>query len=104
MPLERAVQFMTDDPARLFGLRARGRLAVGYHADLVVFDPDTVDATRAEVTFDLPGASKRLISHPLGVSRVYVNGVQTFANGEPTGATPGVVLRSGRDTETVLTS
>jgi N-acyl-D-aspartate/D-glutamate deacylase len=104
LPLERAVQLLSDEPAQLFGLRDRGRIAVGYHADVVVLDPETVDASPARVSFDLPGESKRLLSDPVGVDRVYVNGVETIVDGEPTGATPGTVFRSGRDTETVLTS
>ncbi len=101
--MERAVQLMTDVPARLFGLRERGRIAEGFWADLVVFDPETVDAEPAWISFDLPGDSKRLLSRPIGVRSVYVNGVETIADGDPTGATPGTVLRSGRDTETVAT-
>ena len=97
--LERAVQLLAGEPARLFGLRDRGRIAAGYHADLVLLDPETVDATPARVTFDLPGDSKRLLSDPVGVHRVYVNGVATIVDGVPTGATPGTVLRSGRDTD-----
>ena len=95
MPLERAVHLMTDAPARLFGLRDRGRLAPGYRADVVVFDPATVDATPARIAFDLPGESKRLLADPLGVVRVLVNGRETIVDGEPTGALPGTVLRSG---------
>lgn len=98
VPLERAVQLITDLPARLFGLRDRGRIRTGYHADLVVFDPSTVGATPARIAFDLPGDSKRLLADPLGVVRVLVNGHETIADGAPTGATPGTVLRSGRDT------
>lgn len=104
VPLERAVQLMTDEPASLFGLRDRGRVAEGYHADIVVFDPETVGAEPARVAFDLPGESKRLVAGSTGVRRVYVNGVETIADGEPTGATPGRVLRAGRDTVTVDTS
>jgi N-acyl-D-aspartate/D-glutamate deacylase len=96
--LERAVQLMTDVPARLFGLRQRGRLTPGYHADVVVLDPERVDATPARITFDLPGDSKRLLADPIGVVRVLVNGRETIVDGEPTGSLPGTVLRSGRDT------
>jgi len=104
LPLERAVQLMTDEPARYFGLRERGRLAEGWHADIVVFDPETVDAGPAYITHDLPGESKRLLARAIGVDHVYVNGVETVVDGEPTGATPGVVFRSGRDTESVTTN
>ena len=104
VPLERAVQLMTDAPARLFGLRDRGRLEPGFHADVVVLDPATVDATPARIAFDLPGESKRLLADPLGVVRVLVNGRETIVDGKPTGALPGTVLRSGRDTAGTETS
>jgi len=104
VPLERAVQLLTEVPAELFGLRDRGRLAPGYHADVVVFDPATIDAGPPTLTFDLPGASKRLLAQSIGVHRVYVNGVETIVDGAPTGATPGTLLRSGRETSTVSTS
>jgi N-acyl-D-aspartate/D-glutamate deacylase len=98
VPLERAVQLMTDVPARLFGLRDRGRPETGYHADIVVFDPARVDATPPYIVFDLPGDSKRLLADPVGVVRVLVNGTETIVDGKPTEALPGAVLRSGRDT------
>ncbi len=102
--LERAVQLMTDAPARLFGLRGRGRVEVGGIADLVVFDPETVGATPARLVEDLPGQTGRLYSDSVGVVRVLVQGVETVVDGKPTGALPGTVLRSGRDTDTVATS
>jgi N-acyl-D-aspartate/D-glutamate deacylase len=50
---------------------------------------------------DLPGDSARLTAGSQGIVRVLVGGVPVVEDGAPTGATPGVVLRSGRDTETV---
>ena len=99
--LERAVQLITDVPARLFGLRDRGRIEVGMIADLVVFDPATVDAEPPTLVPDLPGNAVRLTAGAHGIEHVFVNGVETVTRGQTTGALPGVVLRSGRDTETV---
>ncbi len=96
--LERAVQLITDDPARLFGFTGRGRLAEGYHADVVVFDPETIGAGTARLVHDLPGDSPRLFAESYGVTRVFVNGVVTVIDSAATGATPGKVLRSGEDT------
>ena len=102
--LERAVQMLTQEPAALFGLVDRGTVAAGVHADLVVFDPATVGAENARLVDDLPGGTARLTAGSEGVVRVFVAGVATVADGKPTGATPGRVLRSGRDTVTVPTS
>ena len=104
VPLERAVHMLTDVPARLFGLRDRGRLAEGYAADIVVFDPETVGSGPVELVADLPGGSGRLSSDPIGVERVFLNGVEAVLGGRATGALPGVVLRSGRHTDTVTAS
>ena len=99
--VERAVQLMTSAPAALFGLRDRGVLQPGAIADIFVFDPATIDSDGAALVTDLPGNSSRLTAGSQGVARVYVNGVCIIENGQPTGATPGTVLRSGRDTATV---
>ncbi len=99
--LERAVQMLTQEPANLFGLRDRGIIAEGSYADLVVFDPATIDAGNATTVNDLPGGTGRLNAESIGVKRVIVNGQTLVINGELTGNLPGKVLRSGRDTETV---
>jgi N-acyl-D-aspartate/D-glutamate deacylase len=99
--LERAVHLLADVPARLLGLRDRGRVALGAIADLVLFDPATVAAAPARLVHDLPTKAPRLTSDAVGVRSVFVAGVETVHDGAATGARPGVVLRSGRDTDTV---
>ncbi|MCC3771996.1 amidohydrolase family protein [Streptomyces sp. UNOC14_S4] len=101
VPLPTAVRMLTDAPARLFGLRGRGRIAEGAHADLVLFDPDRIDAGPATLVRDLPGDGPRLDARAVGVVSVRVNGVETVRHDVVTGALPGTVLRSGRDTVTV---
>ncbi|MGY4977519.1 N-acyl-D-amino-acid deacylase family protein [Streptomyces sp. 900105755] len=101
--LEQAVKMLTDDPARLFGLRERGRIAEGWHADLVLFDPERIAAGQATLVHDLPGDSPRLDSKAIGVRAVWVNGVEAIRDDVVSGSVPGKVLRSGRDTRTVST-
>ncbi|WP_406342274.1 amidohydrolase family protein [Streptomyces sp. NBC_01578] len=103
VPLEQAVKMLSDDPAQLFGLRDRGRIQEGFHADLVLFDPERIDAGLATLVHDLPGDSPRLDSKAIGIVSVRVNGVETLRDDKVTGAVPGTVLRSGRDTRTVST-
>jgi N-acyl-D-aspartate/D-glutamate deacylase len=99
--LEWAVQAMTGRPAALLGLRDRGVVAEGAIADLVVFDPETVGSRPATLVRDLPSGAPRLTAGSTGLVRVFVNGTATVADGAATGALPGSVLRSGRDTVTV---
>lgn len=101
LELEDAVHRMTDLPARTFGLRDRGRLAEGYHADIVVFNPDTIACGPLHTRNDLPAGAGRLYCDAIGVEHVLVNGEPIIAAGARTGALPGTVLRSGRDTRTV---
>ena len=100
--VERAVQMMTQVPAELFGLRDRGTLTEGAVADLVLFDPESIDSEMLTMVEDLPGDCKRLHAGSVGVRHVFVAGTETVTDGAPTGELPGSVLRSGRDTTTVL--
>ena len=86
--LEEAVAKMTSMPAARLGLRNRGRLADGFIADVVVFDPARV---KALATYDQP----RQFSE--GIDHVFVGGVPVVEGGIHTGATPGRALRRGRD-------
>jgi N-acyl-D-amino-acid deacylase len=84
MPLAEGIHRLTGLPARNWKLRDRGCLDPGCHADLVVFDPATI---QDHATFDAP------MQYATGVRDVFVNGVQVLRDGEHTGAKPGVVVR-----------
>jgi N-acyl-D-amino-acid deacylase len=83
--LEEAVRKMTAIPAQRLGLKDRGILRDGMKADVVVFDPDTVEA---RATFDEPK------QYPEGIDYVLVNGKLVIDQGVHTGALPGRALRS----------
>ena len=99
--MEEAVRRMTDMPARLLGLRERGQMRTGWHADLVVFDPATVASQPARSVDDLPGGAVRLTADAVGIEHVLVGGRTVGRAGRMTDATVGRVLRSGVDTDTV---
>ena len=101
LSLEEAVHQLTDVPARLYGLRHRGRLAPGWHADVVIFDPTTVGPGPVRTRDDLPGGASRLYAEAEGIAHVLVHGTEIVTDGKATGALPGKLLRSGRDTESV---
>lgn len=104
LTMERTVQLMTDVPAQLFGLRDRGRVEDGWHADLVLFDPDEIGSGSVSTVADLPAGGKRLFSASNGVRRVFVNGQTTVVDGEAKEDLPGTLLRAGQDTYTVSAS
>ena len=86
--LQEAVRKMTTLPASRLGLSRRGRIAPGFAADLVVFDPETVSDT---ATFESPH------SYAVGIPHVAVNGVLVIEDGDFTGRTPGKVIRGPGD-------
>jgi N-acyl-D-amino-acid deacylase len=96
MSLELAVKRLTSEPADFFGIKGRGRLAVGHAADITVFDFATVgsSAERPESRRDLPGGGRRLVVPAHGVCCTIVNGGVLYENQQHSGAFPGQVLRS----------
>jgi N-acyl-D-aspartate/D-glutamate deacylase len=95
LTLADAVWRLTGQPAKLFGIRGRGALRPGYHADLLLFDPATVSRGPKRRVFDLPGGNPRLTTAPVGVHGVWVNGVRIVGPGGPleVGKLPGRLLR-----------
>ncbi|MGZ8709382.1 MAG: N-acyl-D-amino-acid deacylase family protein [Thermoanaerobaculia bacterium] len=82
--VEEAVRRLTSLPAETMKIASRGMLKPGYFADVVVFDPATI---QDHATFEKPH------QYATGVAHVFVNGVQVLRDGEHTGATPGRVVR-----------
>jgi N-acyl-D-aspartate/D-glutamate deacylase len=101
LPLEEAIHQLTRLPAELYGIRERGVLAPGANADVVVFDASRVGPRPVHTRADLPAGAARLYAEADGIEHVLVNGVEIARAGAFTGARPGTILRSGRDTETV---
>ena len=90
MTLERAVERLTTEPARFFGIQDRGRLAVGLAADIAIFDDNTIGSgRRPEMRYDLPGGGRRLVMPAQGVQYTLVNGHVLYAEQQHTGALPG---------------
>ena len=83
-PLETAVWKMTGLTARNFGLRERGTIAIGQHADLVLFDAATI---RDAATYEAPTLPAE------GIAAVIVNGAITWQDGRHSGARSGQVVR-----------
>ncbi|MBI3756645.1 MAG: amidohydrolase family protein [Deltaproteobacteria bacterium] len=94
LTLEEAVRRLTSDPARFFGIPKRGRIAEGLAADLVLFDPHTVNAHEPEYVHDLPGGGKRFVAYADGIKATIVAGEILYQDGQHQGGLPGQVLRS----------
>jgi N-acyl-D-aspartate/D-glutamate deacylase len=104
LTLEEAVHRVTGVQADLYGLVGRGRIGEGCFADIAVFDAGTIGPEPARWTEDLPGSAGRLLGKARGLEHVLVSGIEVLRRGQLTGAQPGRVLRSGRDTVTLSLS
>ena len=74
LTLADAARRLTSHPAHIFGIRERGVLKAGYHADLLLFDPASVNRGPKTRVYDLPAGQPRLFAQALGVRGVWVNG------------------------------
>ncbi|HXG21693.1 MAG TPA: amidohydrolase family protein [Methylomirabilota bacterium] len=91
--LEDAVRMLSFVPASHWGLTGRGLLREEYHADVVIFNPDTIAPLMPELVYDLPAGARRLKQKAAGVMATVVNGEVVLRNNEHTGALPGQLLR-----------
>jgi N-acyl-D-aspartate/D-glutamate deacylase len=82
--------------AEAVGLLDRGVLVPGYKADVIVVDLDHLSTGRPMMAHDLPAGGKRLLQPATGYLHTYVSGVETYADGEATGALPGVLVRGAQ--------
>ena len=69
LSLERAIHRITAEPADAWGIKNRGRIAVGAAADLTLFDPSTIERGAEEFVNDFPGGGNRYIRHARGIER-----------------------------------
>ncbi|MCH9668055.1 MAG: amidohydrolase family protein [Actinomycetia bacterium] len=88
-----AVRELTSTPARVAGLADRGRISVGYKADVNVIDPAALRLHKPVVTTDLPAGGRRLDQAADGYVATIVSGVVIAEHGIPTEARPGKLIR-----------
>lgn len=96
MSLEEMHHNLSLKIARALGIANRGAIAPGYWADLIIYDLNDLyfDRSRHRIVHDMPGGDWRRLLRAGGYSRVLVNGVTTYVNGEPSGALPGVFIHA----------
>jgi len=88
-----AVRLLTSVPARVAGLADRGRIAVGYKADLNVIDHAGLTLHKPVITHDLPAGGRRLDQTADGYVATIVSGEVIATDGVPTSARPGRLIR-----------
>ena len=96
IPLEQAVAMISSEPAALYGLGDRGRIAPGLRADLNLIDHANLAVDLPEMIFDLPAEGRRLMQRARGYRRTIVAGETTILDDAATGARPGRLLRGAR--------
>jgi N-acyl-D-aspartate/D-glutamate deacylase len=90
--LEQAVHRVTGELAAAFGIRGRGCITPGLAADLVLFDPDTIDRGAEDFIGDVPGGGNRYVRHASGIDLVAVNGAVVWHEGAYTEARAGEIV------------
>ena len=93
LTVEEAVRELTSAPARVAGLADRGRIALGYKADLNVIDPQALRLHKPVVRYDLPAGGRRLDQGADGYVATVVSGEVIAESGVPTDARPGKLVR-----------
>lgn len=99
IPLEHIIRAQTRRTAEVVGLLDRGLLKPGYRADIIVIDMERLHLHRPELHHDLPAGGRRLLQRVDGYRHTIVGGVETYRNGEPTGALPGRLVRGPQAAE-----
>jgi N-acyl-D-aspartate/D-glutamate deacylase len=94
MSLEQAVRRLTFDSAAAFGIYDRGLLQPGMAADMVIFDPETVNSVGEDVVHDFPNNGWRIREQAEGIYCTIVNGQVLLEGGRHVGSYPGRVLRN----------
>ncbi|MGD9995450.1 MAG: amidohydrolase family protein [Ilumatobacteraceae bacterium] len=98
LPIELMVRHITQRTAQHVGWSDRGILAPGYLADINVIDMGTLAAHPPTIVRDLPAGGRRLMQTASGYRHTFKAGVETFADGEHTGALPGRLVRGPQPT------
>lgn len=92
LSLERAIHRITAEPADAWGIKNRGRIAVGAAADLTLFDANTIERGAEEFVNDFPGGGNRYIRHARGIDKVVVNGEVVMDAGKYTTSRTGQIV------------
>ena len=91
--LPEAVHRITGKSAQVLGLKQRGEIRVGWHADLNVIDYDNLETRQPELVHDFPHNGARFIVKSQGYDATIVAGRVVVENGYHTGQRPGTVIR-----------
>ncbi|MEM7543885.1 MAG: amidohydrolase family protein, partial [Pseudomonadota bacterium] len=96
LPLEFVIKKQTHDAAALYNMRDRGLVKTGIRANLNVIDFENLNVAPPRMVNDLPTGASRLLQEATGYAATIVGGQITRRDGHYTGATPGMLVRSGR--------
>ena len=91
--LSKGISMLTQQPAELYSLTDRGRIAVGLKADINVIDLEALKLKTPHIVADLPAGGKRFLQNADGVDMTMVSGEVIYRNGTATGALPGKLVR-----------